>query len=148
MKLRDIMTTDFCCASPSDSLSKVATEMKRHNVGVMPVCQNSSLLGLITDRDIVIQCVVAGTDPDECKVSSFMTKELVQGGPEMDVADAARLMGEEQLHRLPVVDGGRLVGIVSLGDLAVHSTDDKLVAGLLRQISMPVRSMKPQAVAA
>ncbi len=148
MKLRDIMTTDFCCSNPGDSLSKVASEMKRHNVGVMPVCQNGNLVGMITDRDIVIQCVAAATDPKNCKVSDFMTKELVQASPDMDIADAARLMGDEQVHRLPVVENGRLIGIVSLGDLAIHSKDDKLVADLLRQISMPVRSVKLEAVAA
>jgi len=148
MKLREIMTTDFCCASPSDSLSKVAGEMKRHNVGVMPVCQNGSLIGMITDRDIVIQCVAAGNDPDNCKVADFMTKELIQAHPDMEVSEAARLMGTEQVHRLPVVENGRLVGVVSIGDLAIHSPDDKLVADLLRHVSVPVRSVKPMAMAA
>jgi CBS domain-containing protein len=148
MKLRDIMTTDFCCASPSDSLSKVGSEMKRHNVGIMPVCQNGNLVGVITDRDIVVQCVAAGVDPKDCKVGSFMTKELIQASPDMDIGDAARLMGDEQVRRLPVVEGGRLVGMVSIGDLAVHSQDDKMIAGVLREISMPVRSVKMEAIAA
>ena len=148
MKLREIMTTEFCCASPSDSLSKVAAEMKRHNVGMMPICQNGNLIGMITDRDIVIQCVAAGTDPKECKVSNFMTTELLQASPETDVSDAARLMGDEQVHRLPVVENSRLVGIVSLGDIAVHSSDDKMVANLLREVSTPIRSVKMQLVAA
>ncbi len=148
MKLRDIMTTDFCCANPSDSLNKLAAEMKRHNVGIMPVCEQGNLVGVITDRDIVIECVAGGTDPSECKAGSFMTKDLVLGNPEMDVVEAARLMGREQVKRLPVVERGRLVGMVALGDLAIHCNDDKLVADTLRHISMPVRSMKPEVIAA
>ncbi|MHB0867910.1 MAG: CBS domain-containing protein [Chloroflexota bacterium] len=149
MKLRDVMTTEFCCANPSDSLSQVAAEMKRHNVGVMPVCDNNGkLIGMITDRDIVIECVAAASDPKMCQVDRFMTTGLVQGNPDMDVTEAMQLMGHEQVHRLPVVENGKLVGIVSIGDVAIHSTDDKLVANMLRQISMPVRSVRPQAVAA
>lgn len=149
MKLRDVMTTEFCCANPSDSLSQIASEMKRHNVGVMPVCDsNGKLSGIITDRDIVIECVAAGTDPKTCQVDRFMTTGLVTGSPDMDVTEAMQLMGREQVHRLPVLENGKLVGIVSIGDLAVQNPNDKLVADLLRHISTPVRSVKPQAMAA
>ena len=148
MKLREIMTTDLCCASPSDSLAKVATDMKRHNVGVMPVCQNGNLLGLLTDRDIVIQCVASGNNPKDCKAGNFMTTELLTTSPDTDIVEAIHLMGREQVHRLPVLENGRLVGIVSLGDIAFHSSDDKMVAELLREISVPVRSAKTEAIAA
>ncbi|MGE5618655.1 MAG: CBS domain-containing protein [Sphingomonadaceae bacterium] len=148
MKLREVMTTEFCCASPSDSLSKIAAEMKRHNVGAMPVCENGRLMGIITDRDIVVECVASGTDPNTCQVGRFMTTSLVQGHPDMDVGEAAKLMGREQVHRLPVVENGKLVGIVSIGDIAVNCRDDKIVADMVREISLPVRSTRPQAVAA
>ncbi len=148
MKLREIMTSTICCASPSDSLTDVASEMKRHNVGVMPVCEGGRLVGLITDRDIAIECVASGSNPRECKVSNFMSSELLSGSPDMDVVEAARLMGAEQVHRLPVVENGRLVGMVSLGDLAIHCNDDKVVANLIREISTPVRSYRIEAVAA
>jgi len=148
VKLRDIMTTEICCISPSESLARVASEMKRHNVGVMPVCENGRLVGLITDRDIAIECADAGVNPKECKVGEFMSSDLIVGSPDMDVADAARLMGGEQIHRLPVVENGTLVGIVSMGDLAIHSKDDKIVAQMLREISKPIRSIKVEALAA
>jgi len=124
MKLREIMTTDFCCASPSDSLSKVAGEMKRHNVGVMPVCQNGSLIGMITDRDIVIQCVAAGNDPDNCKVADFMTKELIQAHPDMEVSEAARLMGLPDAYRLPATYNE-----------AYHLLGDGVVAPVVRHLA-------------
>lgn len=148
MILRDIMTTNLCCVAPSDSLAMVASEMKRHNVGVMPVCEGEKLVGLITDRDIVIECVAAGANPRECKVGEFMSGELICGTPDMSVADAGHLMASEQIHRLPVVEGDRLVGMVSLGDLALHARDDAIVAQTLRGISIPVRSFAFEAVAA
>lgn len=147
MQLREIMTTEFCCANPSDSLTNVASEMKRHNVGIMPVCQNGNVVGVVTDRDIVIECVASGSNPNDCKVGTFMSSQLLCGTPDMDVTQAARLMAREQVHRLPVVENGRLVGIVSLGDLAIHCRDDKVVAETLREISTPVRSFKVAAAA-
>lgn len=148
MKLRDVMTSELCCAEPSESLADVAGEMKRHNVGIMPVCQDGQLVGVVTDRDIVVECVASGTKPEECKVGNFMTSGLVCGSPDMDVVEAAHLMGREQVHRLPVVENGRLVGMVSIGDLAIHCKDDKVVAQMLREISMPVRSTGTEALAA
>ncbi len=148
MQLRDIMTSEICCANPSESLVEVAAEMKRHNVGAMPICQDGKLVGILTDRDIVTECVASGGNPKDCKVSSFMSPPFIYGTPDMDIGEAAQLMGREQIHRLPVVDGGRLVGLVSIGDLAVHFKDDKIVAQLLRDVSVPVRSFKMEALAA
>ncbi len=148
MKLRDIMTTDVSCASPSDSLAKLAADMKRHNVGVMPICENGNLVGVLTDRDIVVECVAAGTNPRDCKAGNFMTSDLVYGTADMDIVEAARLMGREQVHRLPVLESGKFVGMVSIGDLAFHCRDDRVVADMLREISTPVRSAKLQPAAA
>ena len=148
MTLRDIMTKNICCLSPSDSLSKAASEMKRHNVGVMPVCEDGRLVGVITDRDIVVECVAGGANPKDCKVGEFMSSNLICGTPDMSIAEASRLMSGEQIRRLPVVDGERLVGMVSLGDLAIHIKDDAIVAQTLRGLSMPVRSFQIEAIAA
>lgn len=147
MKLRDIMTSSVSCASPMDSVLKVASDMKRHNVGVMPVCESGKLVGLITDRDIVIECVASGVDPKNCRVGEFMTGGLVVASPEMDVVEAAHLMGGEQIHRLPVVENDFLVGMVSIGDIALHCGDDKVVAQMLREISVPIRSVKMEVAA-
>ncbi len=136
------MTPHMYCASPSDSVVQVASEMKRHNIGVMPICENGMLVGIMTDRDIVIECVASGSDPKKCNVSSFMSGGLITASPEMDVVEAAHLMGNEQIHRLPVVESGKLIGMVSIGDIAAHCDDDKLVAQMLRDLSMPVRSME------
>ena len=145
MKLRELMTSDVNCADPSDSLAKVASDMKRHNVGIMPVCEGDKLVGVITDWDIVIGCVASGTNPGDCLVRTFMTTGLTFGSPDMEAQKAIDLMANSQIHRLPVVENNKLIGIVSLGDLAVHVKDPNLLAKLLRDISTPVRSATEQA---
>lgn len=147
MQLREVMTSQVDCATTSDTLSKVAGDMKRHNVGVMPVCENGKLVGIITDRDIVVQCVATGCTTGDCKVREHMSGGLVCGTPDMELQQAVEIMGKEQIHRLPVMENGKLVGMVSLGDIALHSKDDKLVADLLREISMPVRSFEMERAA-
>ncbi len=139
MKIRDIAIKDVHCATPGTTLDEVATMMKRHNVGVIPVCDDSRLLGIITDRDIVVSCVAANMDPHACRAREFMTSHPVIISPDADVQEAAHIMGREQVHRLPVVEGDRLVGIISLGDIAVALPgDEHTVAEALRKISMPV----------
>jgi CBS domain-containing protein len=134
------MTSDVNCASPSDSLTKIAADMKRHNVGIMPICENGKLIGVLTDRDIVIGCVASGTNPGDCLARNFMTTGLTYGSPDMDVQRACELMGSSQVHRLPVIENGKLIGMVSIGDLEIHLEDPNLVMQMLRDISTPVRS--------
>lgn len=116
--------------------------MKRHGVGILPVCQNGKLLGMITDRDIVVGCVAAGVDPKECRAREFMTSEPITVTPEEDMEKVASIMGKEQVRRLAVVDDERLVGMASLGDVAIAVADDVVVADTLRYISRPSRTVK------
>jgi CBS domain-containing protein len=142
------MTTEVCCVGPDEPLSKIAGHMKRHNVGAMPICEGEKLIGMVTDRDIVLECVAAGFDSKQCKARDAMTSDLLSATPDMDVVEAAKKMSEEQVHRLPVCEGQKLVGMVSIGDIAVHCNDDRLVAQTLRSISTPVRSSRVEKVAA
>lgn len=140
MLVKEIMTKDVCCMAPTATVAQVAQEMRRHNVGIMPICEGERLLGVVTDRDIVINEVAAGLDPNESEIRQFMTTNPLTVSPGTDVEKAAKLMAAEQVHRLPVVDGNRLVGIISLGDLAVHVPEEHLIAETLGRLSMPVRS--------
>jgi CBS domain-containing protein len=127
------------CASPTMSLTEIASMMKRHGVGAMPVCNEGRLVGMITDRDIVISCVAAGMDASACQAKEFMTSNPVSISPDMDVEEAARIMSKEQVRRLPVLEEGCLVGMLSLGDVAMAlQGNDSLVAETLRKISTPM----------
>jgi CBS domain-containing protein len=104
----------------------------------LPVCrEDGRLQGIITDRDIVLRCVAAEIDPEKTTVGEIMTKSLVTASPRDDVRRAAQLMASAQVRRLPVTDGGRLVGMLSLGDLAGACDDE--AAHALTDISANLR---------
>jgi len=137
MKVKDIGLKEVHSAEPSSNLAEVAVLMKRHNVGVVPICEDGKLLGMITDRDIVLSCVAAAMQPEQCRAREFMTSNPVTVSSDNDLEKVAEMMGQEQVRRLPVVDGGRLVGIVSLGDVSIALEDDRFLAETLRRISEP-----------
>ncbi len=119
MKIRELMTTDIITCTPTSSVMEVAKHMKTSDVGSIPVVDNHRLVGMITDRDIVIRCIALGLDPNTTKSEDCMTKNPVTVSPDTDAHEAADLMSSEQIRRLPVVENGNLVGICALGDLAV-----------------------------
>lgn len=138
MKVKEIGIKEVHCAKPSMTLSEIASTMKRYNIGVIPVCEGKKLLGMLTDRDLVVSCVAADMNPKQCKASEFMTSNSITVTPDTELEEAARIMGREQIHRLPVVEAGNLVGMISLGDISMALTsDDSLVAETLRKISKP-----------
>ena len=119
MKLQDIMTSRVVRIHPEETVTVAARALEHYNIGVLPVCENDGkLCGLVTDRDLVIRCLACGKTPETTQVKDVMTKHIVSAKPDMDAALAAGLMGREQIRRLPVVEEGRLCGMVSLGDLA------------------------------
>ncbi len=143
MKISDIAIKEVKCISPNATLHDVATAMRDYGVGVIPVCEGDKLIGLITDRDIVITCLAMGNDGNTCKASDFMTKNPRSVMPDMDLEEAARIMANEQVRRLPVTEGNNLVGMLSLGDISqALKGNDKLIADTLRKISTPTRSSK------
>ncbi|WP_078554907.1 CBS domain-containing protein [Bacillus alkalicellulosilyticus] len=117
--LRDIMTTSVEFCTPVDNVYEVAVKMKDLNVGAIPICEEERLLGMITDRDIVIRGV-AEKRPNSTQVTDIMTDNLITATPDMSIDDAANLMADKQIRRLPIVENNKLVGIVALKDLAVH----------------------------
>lgn len=138
MQVKEVMTRDAECTRPEATLRQAAQRMKELDVGVLPVCGNDRLVGMITDRDIAIRAVADGENPDDCHVSDAMTSRVIYCFDDQDVSEAASLMEQEQIRRLPVMNHDkRLVGIVSLGDLAVHAEDDQMVEQALEAISEP-----------
>jgi CBS domain-containing protein len=138
MQLKEIMTREVNVIPPEATLKKAAEKMKNLDVGPLPVCDGEWLVGMLTDRDIIIRAVAAGRDPSTTKVRDVMTPEVVYCFEDQNVEEAAQLMEENQIRRLPVLNRNKwLVGIVSLGDLAVDTGDRQLVGKVLEQVSEP-----------
>lgn len=141
MKLRDVMTNPVIRIHPEESVSVAARTLTRYNIGAMPVCGNDGrVCGLITDRDIVTRCLAAGRSPGTTTVREVMTSHVVAVSPDMDTALAAGLMGREQVRRLPVMENGKLCGMVSIGDLAVKEETSLEAGDALTEISSHLSS--------
>lgn len=139
MKISEIMTSNFEMIDSTSSLTDAAREMKSLDVGVLPVREGTRLIGIITDRDIVIRALAPGRDPGSTQVKDIISSEVVYCYEDDSVEDAARLMEEHQIRRLVVCDQDRTpVGIVSLGDLAVKTGKEGLYGEALERISEPV----------
>lgn len=137
MKVREIMTATVESVTPETDLVMVARKMKDLNVGSMPVVEGDRLLGIITDRDIVIRSVAEGKTAQNEQAGSILTPNPTTIEADADVGEASELMAREQIRRLPVVQSGALVGFLSIGDLAVDLGRDKLVGDALEKISEP-----------
>lgn len=133
-KIREIMTTDVETCSLLDNVYEVALKMKEFDVGAIPIVDGERLVGMITDRDLVIRGV-AEKNPGSSKVEEVMSDHLITITPETTTDEAANIMAEHQIRRLPIVEGDKLVGIVSLGDLAVNPKMDKKAEVALSEIS-------------
>lgn len=121
MKVKELMSRDVVCISPDEMTSVAARMLSHFNIGCMPVCEeNGKLHGLVTDRDIVLRCVAAEKEPAKTPVREIMTNRVICVAPEEEAEAAAVLMAREQIRRLPVAENGRVVGVVSLGDLSVN----------------------------
>lgn len=141
MKVRDLMTPHPTCAAPDTTVEEVATLMKEENIGCVPVVdEDGQVAGMITDRDIVLRCVAAGKDPAECRADDIISPQSVTIGPDADAKEAARLMADHQIRRLAVVESDKLVGMLSLGDVAVKQQDDRLSGDVLQEVSEGVKS--------
>jgi CBS domain-containing protein len=128
MKLKEIMTGDVEVISPTSTIKEAAEKLGSLNIGALPVCDDDKLVGMVTDRDIVVKGIARGIEPSQCQVKEVMTHSIVYAFEESSIRDAARLMKDKQVRRVVVLDSNKkLVGIVSLGDLATKLAEN--VAG-------------------
>ncbi|MGD8400967.1 MAG: CBS domain-containing protein [Bacillota bacterium] len=137
MKVKEIMTDQVACLNPEANLIEAAQLMQKHDVGILPVCQGNNVLGIVTDRDIVVRNIAHGQDPKTTPVKNVMTSNVQMVSPEMNLNQAAELMADHQIRRLPVIDNNRIVGMVALGDLATQAKYDVELATTLGKISTP-----------
>jgi CBS domain-containing protein len=138
MKIRDVMTPNPKTVSPNDTVQAAARVMQSEDTGAVPVVQNGQVLAVVTDRDIVVRVVAEGGSFSS-PVGNIASKSVVCANPEMSTREASELMSEHQIRRLPVVENDRLVGIVSLGDLAVKEGKDSRWGDTLQSISEGVK---------
>jgi len=134
--VKDAMTADVKVARPSQSLSDAASLMKEEDVGSVPVVDGERLVGVLTDRDIVVRGIADGSDPRSVQVGDIASRDIVTVRPDDDLDEALRLMGQHQVRRLPVVDEGQLVGVLAQADVA-HEAKDKDVGQVVEEISKP-----------
>ncbi len=138
MKIRDVMTPNPKTVSPDDTIQAAARIMQSEDTGAVPVVTNGRVLAVVTDRDIVVRVVAEGasiTGP----VRSIATQDVICVSPEMSTREASELMSEHQVRRLPVVENDQLIGIVSIGDLAVKEGKDSRMGDTLQGISEGVK---------
>jgi CBS domain-containing protein len=138
MNIRDVMTPNPRTVSPGDSIQSAARIMRDEDTGAIPVVENGRPVGLVTDRDIVVRAVADGAQLDR-PVRDIATTNIVAVSPDMSTREANELMREHQVRRLPVVDGDRLVGMVSLGDLAVKESKESRSGETLERVSEGVK---------
>lgn len=134
--VNDVMSKKIVAVLPGDTLEEAARLMKDHDVGVLPVVSGGELKGVVTDRDIILQCVATGKQPAEVKAYQIMSKDVISVSPSQTVSEAARLMGREQVRRLPVVKDGVLDGMISMADIARRHAGPE-VAAAISEISEP-----------
>ncbi|MDD5454852.1 MAG: CBS domain-containing protein [Candidatus Ratteibacteria bacterium] len=138
MRVGEVMSRDVFCTMPDVTLSEAAKKMKQLDVGSLPVCDGERLVGMLTDRDIVIRAAADGKNPSDTKVVETMTHGIHWCFEDDSLEKAAEKMESKKIRRLPVIDRKKkLVGIVSLGDLAVRA-GQKLACDVLEEVSKPI----------
>ena len=141
MKLRELMTKQVIRIHPDETVSVAARLLEHNNIGAIPVCGvDGRLCGMLTDRDIVTRCLASGKSPQNTAVREIMTGKVYVARPYMEVSLAACLMGREQIRRLPVMENGKLCGMVSLGDLARREESIMEAGDALTEISSNLSS--------
>ncbi len=126
-RIADVMTRNVITCSDSDTVEQAAKAMRDNDVGDVVVTSNGQLAGILTDRDVVVRAVADGADPAQTTVGEIVTDDLVTASPDESVGDVASRMADTWVRRIPVVEGGEIVGIVSLGDLAEERDPDSVL---------------------
>src|SRR5918995_1031371 len=140
MRIAEIMTRDPEVVASDSFLQDAAMKMQELNVGMLPIRDGDRLVGMLTDRDITVRATAQGRDPTKTQVREVMTPDVIYCFEDQDVSQAAKLMQDKQIRRLPILSREkRLVGIVSLGDVAVHSGQQDTVSETIKEVSEPAQ---------
>lgn len=143
MRIRDLMNKSVVSITPDESAALAARLLSRHDLGALPVCDRSGqLCGIVTDRDIVLRCIAAGEDPGRVPVGDIMSIAPITVSPEQSITEAAHRMAHSQIRRLPVVENGSVVGMLSLGDLARSRKWESEAAQTLSDVCSRIRQKR------
>jgi len=134
--VRQVMSTDCVTVSPTETVQEVASKMKNHDIGFVPVVEGKKLIGAVTDRDLVIRGYVENK-PGSSSIHDLISEQLTTATPDTTIDEAAKMMARAQVRRLPVVENGDLVGVLAIGDLAVRDKFDDEAGEALSKISEP-----------
>jgi len=141
LKVKDKMTKSVAYVAPDTSVVEAAQLMQKHNVGSIPV-YDQGVVGIVTDRDIVVRNVAHGKIPKDTKVQDVMTSQVTTVSPEMDVDEVTKLMANQQIRRVPVVENNQIVGMLSLGDIASDTRLEMEASEALCEISKPAKPFR------
>lgn len=133
-QIRDLMTENPTTCEPSTTAVDAARVMASEDVGPVPIVDGGRLVGIVTDRDLVVRILAEGKDPNSATIGEIASSDLVTVQPDADLQEAERLMADNQVRRLPVVEGDRLVGIVAQADIA-RVLDEERTGEVVQQIS-------------
>ncbi|CAH2462118.1 MULTISPECIES: CBS domain-containing protein [Bacillus] len=133
-QVRELMSTHIVHCTPLDNVYEAAVKMKEESVGLIPVIENKQVVGLVTDRDLVVRGI-AEKHPGSNQITNVMTTNIVSVSPDDSIEKATELMAQYQIRRLPVVESGQLVGMLALGDLAIRQSADDQAGFALSEIS-------------
>lgn len=132
--VKDIMSTDIQTVTLKDNVFEIATLMAKYDIGFVPVVEGKKLIGVVTDRDLVIRGY-AEKNEGSAAVDQVMSRDVTTIAPDTSVDEAAKIMAKEQIRRLPVCENGNLVGVVAIGDLAVRDKFENEAGDALSKIS-------------
>jgi CBS domain-containing protein len=136
MKIREVMTKNIIKIHPDEPVEVAARMLTHYNIGALPVCSGDGrVCGIVTDRDLVTRCLAQGGSAAGTCVRNVMTAKVISATPDMETSAAANLMGRQQVRRLPVMEGGKICGMVSLADLAADQETSYDAADALSRIS-------------
>jgi CBS domain-containing protein len=146
MEIEDIMIHKVVTVDPNATVKNAAKLMNRHEIGCLIAIKQGKALGIMTERDLLKKIVEQGMDPEKTKVHQIMSKRLVVGAPHMEIADAVRLMLQKKIKKLPIVEEGTIIGLITLTDIARTARIEPQMIGVIKELRktgwLPPKHMK------
>jgi CBS domain-containing protein len=138
LKAFEVMAQGLATCTPDASVTDVAAVMRDRDIGDVLVVEDGKLCGIVTDRDLAMQALTGEDDPMQTPIHKFMTTKIVTGMPDWSLKQVAKIMAKHQIRRLPIVQDDKVVGIVSLGDVALYENREDIVSKSLKAVSQPI----------